>query len=287
MIHWLKRPTNEVVARYVECFWFIEKPMGSTTSSYPKLNPDPSGHLILSPPSQRYQYAHDIVPQDWNSEPLSGCGSHWLFPHCRTYQLDHSKPFSHLGIKFNVGALYGLNIGGTEPILDSVTPVEMAALIGLEQKEESSLIELARTDVDQCCYRLANVLLPWLDTVREDQHSELTRRALPLLATMPISSLGTQLHCSQRTLERSFSKVVGLTLKQFQAMNKLELMLAYLYERESADIDWVTVAYQFGFSDQPHLIRYLKKHIGLTPNHYVQQRDFTIDIYGSVEALSR
>ncbi|MCW1891302.1 helix-turn-helix domain-containing protein [Vibrio chagasii] len=65
-------------------------------------------------------------------------------------------------------------------------------------------------------------------------------------------------------------------------MNKLEAMLEYLYKKELNDIDWLDVAYQFGFSDQPHLIRYLKKYlfIGLTPNTYAKEGGLTIDVYG-------
>ena len=66
-------------------------------------------------------------------------------------------------------------------------------------------------------------------------------------------------------------------------MLKLERLLEYLYQRDKQDIDWVELAYQFGFSDQPHLIRYLKSQIGATPNNYVTQRDLTIDVYGGVE----
>lgn len=65
-------------------------------------------------------------------------------------------------------------------------------------------------------------------------------------------------------------------------MQKLESLLEYLYHRDSQDIDWVDLAYQFGFSEQPHLIRYLKSQIGATPNNYVKQRDLTIDVYGGV-----
>ncbi|WP_332871137.1 MULTISPECIES: hypothetical protein [unclassified Shewanella] len=42
-------------------------------------------------------------------------------------------------------------------------------------------------------------------------------------------------------------------------MNKLETMLEYLYQRNATDIDWVDVALTFDFSEQPHLIRQLKK----------------------------
>ena len=65
-------------------------------------------------------------------------------------------------------------------------------------------------------------------------------------------------------------------------MNKLVAILEYLYQRKESDIDWVDIACQFVFSDQPHLIRYLKQQIQLTPKNYSQQRGFTIDVYGGV-----
>lgn len=65
-------------------------------------------------------------------------------------------------------------------------------------------------------------------------------------------------------------------------MNKLEAILEYLYQRETIDIDWAEVAIQFGFSDQPHLIRQLKKQIGVTPQNYAKNRGLTIDVYGGV-----
>ncbi len=95
-----------------------------------------------------------------------------------------------------------------------------------------------------------------------------------------ICNIGSALHCSQRTIERSFMKVTGFTLKQCHSMNRLEAILEYLYQLDSLKINWVDIATNFNFSDQPHLIRYLKSLIGLTPGEYSRKRDFTIDVYG-------
>ena len=43
-------------------------------------------------------------------------------------------------------------------------------------------------------------------------------------------------------------------------MLKLDVILEHLYQREQSEINWVDLAFQFGFSDQPHFIRYLKQH---------------------------
>lgn len=278
MIHWLKPSKIPEVAKYIECYWFIEKRPDGKSFDYPKLNPDPSAHLIISPEKQDYHY-------DMNLGVVKGKGSHWLFPHHQTYQLDHSRPFAHLGVKFHVGALYSLSaFSGQQPILDCVDEVQLSMLFADLFESETQLIELARSNPDLCCETLDSLFLPLALNSHEDQHSLITRKALNVLNSGSISELGNQLYCSQRRLERSFNRVTGLTLKQCQSMNKLEAMLEYLYQRDADDIDWVEIAFQFGFSDQPHLIRYLKKHIGLTPKTYEKERGLTIDVYGGVSS---
>ena len=283
MINWIQSPKSPEIAKYIDCYWFIEKHLDSVGYAYPKLNPDPAAHLIISPTTQRYHYA-------MNPGIAEGEGCHWLFAHHQTLQLDHSKPFVHLGIKFHVGALYSLDKLAAEPLtLDEVIAADFQSLFNGKTQEGSScsaeqLIQLARAEPDNCCALLDELLLPWLLTAKEDQHSLLTRKALQILDTQPIAELGNALFCSQRTLERSFNRVTGLTLKQCQAMNKLEAMLEYLYQRDISDIDWVNVAFEFGFSDQPHLIRHLKKQIGLTPQNYAKRRELTIDVYGGVNS---
>lgn len=280
MIHWLQPPKLSSVAKYIKCYWLIEKHPGSKTYQYPKLNPDPSAHLIISPPRQAYHY-------DLNPGLATGEGSHWLYPHQQTFELDHSKPFVHLGIKFHIGALYSLpDFSENALALDKVEAVKNSKLLQQLALDEAAFIELARNHSEQCGRQLDAQLELWLKECNEDQHSKLTRKALQYLDQSTISELGELLYCSQRTLERSFRRVTGLTLKQCQSMKRLEAMLEYLYQRESAELDWVEIAFRFGFSDQPHLIRYLKKQIGFTPKSYEKERGLTIDVYGGVNSTS-
>lgn len=276
MINWIHSPNNPDVAKYVDCYWFLERKQSDCGHQYPRLNPEPAGHLIIAPAEQGYQY-------DLETRSFKGEGSHWLFPYCHTYQMDHSQPFLILGIKFHIGALYSLNINPKQPVLDQVINADVRALLNSETFSETDILTKAKAQPESCAGMLDELLVPWLSNSRQDKHCKLTHRALPLLADTPVSNMGELLHCSQRTLERSFLRVTGFTLKQCQSMNRLEAMLAYLYQRDAQDIDWSSVAYEFGFSDQPHLIRYLKSCIGSTPGEYAKQRDLTIDVYGGVD----
>ncbi|ELR66288.1 Transcriptional regulator, AraC family [Photobacterium marinum] len=79
-------------------------------------------------------------------------------------------------------------------------------------------------------------------------------------------------------------KVTGLTIKQHEMMKRLDLLFTYLYKHADKTLNWVDIALKFGFSDQPHLIRELKKHIGATPGSYLNTRNLIIDIYGDFES---
>ncbi|QQX82387.1 helix-turn-helix transcriptional regulator [Shewanella sp. KX20019] len=278
MQSWIHYPKNIKVAKYISCYWLIEKTTLQDINNFPKLNPDPATHLIICPQKQGFHY--DTAPQ-----VSSGSGSHWLFPQQQTLQIDHSERFIYLGVKFHIGALYSLDIPDyNHPTLNQADTVDMDHLLSVTGFPAESLLQIGRTEPLECCDKLDELFLPLLTNAKEDQHSEITHKVLQLLDSTAVSELGGKLFCSQRTLERSFNRVTGLTMKQCQSMNKLEAMLEYLYQRDASDIDWVDVAFKFGFSDQPHLIRQLKKQIGLTPKHYVEERGLTIDIYGGVTA---
>lgn len=265
-------PENAGVAKYVDCYWLLEKTINDSSPNFPKLNPDPAAHLILSHPTQYYQY-EQIAMQ------AKGQGSHLILPHRKTLVMDHSHAFLVIGIKFHVGALYSLSFLFGQTGLDEVIGLDINELFGLEMEALTPLLsqpKVLRDALDEC-------LISYLDKSDEDKHSGLIQKMLPILAKTPLSEVGVVMGCAQRTIERSFLRVTGLTLKQYQSMNRLEDVLNYLHGLKDASINWSDCAARFGFSDQPHLIRYLKSEIGSTPGNYIKQRDLAIDAYGNFE----
>lgn len=276
MKSWKVSPESKDVAKYVECYWFLEKELGDVGSNHPQLNPDPNAHLILSSSEYQFYYEHNHAQQQ-------GHGSHWIFPHINTFTMDHSEPFRIMGIKFKVGALYSFKTGLPDFELDTVVPLGINKLASLLASYNEWLLSHSPNDQQKVCNKLDQILKPRLHKGIEDKHSELVRNILPLFdQNTPIAQIGTTLHRSQRTIERSFLKVTKLTLKQYQSVTRLENILNYLYKHND-QIDWADLAAKFKFSDQPHLIRYLKSAIDKTPGEYVKQRDLTIDIYGDFE----
>jgi len=279
--NWKIAPKSTYVATYIDCYWLLERLQSDTGSEYPKLNPDPAAHLILAGSQQHYQYEQGAIA-------FAGRGSHLILPHCKTFVMDHSQSFLVVGVKFHVGALYSLNFPANQRMLDQVNSIDVQRLFNVEKFNETDLLNsaVAQADLSQAELTrdaLDELLTPFVLDCYEDKHSRLMQGVLAIVSNTAISKIGAELGCSQRTVERSFSRVTGFTLKQFQSMDRLEVMLNYLHTLADNHINWSDVAARFGFSDQPHLIRYLKSNIGNTPGEYVKRRDLAIDAYGDFE----
>ncbi|AEX24573.1 AraC family transcriptional regulator [Vibrio sp. EJY3] len=88
-----------------------------------------------------------------------------------------------------------------------------------------------------------------------------------------IKHIAHQLKVSERTLNRKFTYAVGLSPKQFSNIVRLRRAIHCL-----ADPDYTisTIAMDCGFSDQAHMTREMKNHIGQTPALIQRSLDISI-----------
>lgn len=275
MRNWKIAPQDPTVARFIDCYWFLEKTEDDIGPDYPKLNPDPAGHIILADSAQSYQYQSE-------SFKAQGVGCHLIYPHSKTLVMDHSQPFLVVGIKFHVGTLYSLRSPHSELAIDPVIDKIIDSKAVLSFDSEQIVTDMSRSPEEHRDH-FDSLLKPFLRNPYEDKHSDLVRKVIPIFLGTPLSDLGIELGFSQRTIERSFVRVTGFTLKQYDAMLRLERLLDHVHRLDSSELEWADIALQFGFSDQSHLVRYLKGAIGSTPGRYAKYRDLAIDAYGDFE----
>ena len=281
MKNWKISPQDTAISQYIDCYWFLEKTNDDAGPDFPKLNPDPAAHIILANIHQSYHYQQG----DYLGE---GSGSHMILPYGKTYTLDHTQAFRVLGIKLKVGALYSLPIIAPAFALNEIVNLDVQQQLKINATDEMVLLNGHQESPKYFRDQLDALLKPVIHESRDDKHSELVRKILTLfesnsLVDFSLTDIGNQLGYSQRTIERSFSKVTGFTLKQFHSMQRLEAILDRLHTLPKQDINWVDIASIYGFSDQPHLIRYLKNTLGTTPGKYAEARDLVIDAYGNFD----
>lgn len=209
-------------------------------------------------------------------------------PSNRSIELLDTENVLRLGIKFHPGSpyrLWGLNgkqtlngcfnqLESVHPLLDSKQLTDLLALRDKPKDIAKKLDALIRTIASEGV----------VPNTSNENHYSLVRKALCHLEGHGSDELEKQLSCSRRTLERAVMKVTGLTIKQHEIMKRLDLLFTYLYKHADKTLNWVDIALKFGFSDQPHLIRELKKYIGATPGSYLNTRNLIIDIYGDFES---
>lgn len=71
--------------------------------------------------------------------------------------------------------------------------------------------------------------------------------------------------CSASTLARRFRRETGLTPKRFLARNRFRRVLAEVFA--SGSDDWLDYVVRYGFYDQSHFIKEMRRFSGFTPRH--------------------
>ena len=272
MRRWKIEPRAKSAKDYVDCYWFIHR--DSSLNSYPKLSPDATTHLVITHPDQTYTYS------GLNNE-FSGQGTHCIYPHNETYTMDHSLTSKLLGIKLKPGSTYSLDVFNSKHRTNYVSNFNLMNLDHEMEFDINEILNEATLNPERVRDKLDSTLESVVSNSIEDIHSRLVRDAIEVLKKKPINQIGQQLNKSQRTVERSFLKVTGFTMKQCQSIFRLEDMLQELYDSQQDQQNWGNIAAKYGFNDQSHLIRYMKTLTGVTPGEYDKNRDMTIDIYGN------
>ena len=199
---WKILPENLSVAKFIDCYWLLEKVEGDIGPDHPKLNPDPAAHLILSEMQQPYQYAQTRMT-------VCGQGSHLILPHCQTLSMNHTDPFVVIGIKFHVGALYSLNLTTPPVLLDEIIEGNLIKRFQLEAFNGADRLNQYINQPELCRNYLDDLLDSYVSGIHLDKHSKLVCDILALVPDVTLSTIGAELGCSQRTIERSFSRVTG------------------------------------------------------------------------------
>lgn len=84
--------------------------------------------------------------------------------------------------------------------------------------------------------------------------------------TVSIADLCTQLDVSERTLERSFKKYIGMAPKYYARIIRFNHIFELI---QNKSLRWADLVYESGYYDQSHFIRDFKKFSGEDPTRYI------------------
>lgn len=83
-----------------------------------------------------------------------------------------------------------------------------------------------------------------------------------------VKDMEEKLSINRRKLERYFKIQVGISPKVYAQICRFKYTLQFLQANPTAT--WAHIAFESGFSDQPHLIKYFQEYLKVSPNNFVK-----------------
>jgi len=118
---------------------------------------------------------------------------------------------------------------------------------------------------------IISALIRQLITAHKVSNNEPVQKAISIILShngqIKIKEVREQVFMTERTLERHFLSLVGLSPKQFAKIIQFQSALRSL--SQSSYNTLTDVGLDSGFSDQSHFIRTFKKYTGQTPSFYL------------------
>ena len=85
-----------------------------------------------------------------------------------------------------------------------------------------------------------------------------------------VSEVSETLGLSRQYINRLMREHVGVDLKTFQQIIRMRLLTSRLGPTALKEIDWATIAQDYGFYDQSHLIHDFNEIVGLSPVQFAK-----------------
>lgn len=87
--------------------------------------------------------------------------------------------------------------------------------------------------------------------------------------TLPVSQVAAAAHATVRTLERTFKRAAGHTVKDVSSLMRFEQVRNHLLLQAAPNL--ARLAQQLGYADQGHLNREFKRYSGTTPTAFARK----------------
>jgi AraC-like DNA-binding protein len=115
---------------------------------------------------------------------------------------------------------------------------------------------------------------PALASKRADTNLEAIQKAISMIkesrSQIKIQEICQRVEINERTLERWFQKVTGITAKQYISISRFTMLFDAFMQKEGKDL--LEEVYSLGYSDQAHAIREFKKYSGFSPGKIIMDK---------------
>ncbi len=247
--------------KFIRSYWILKK-KGRDTKT-PKLLPLANAHIIIN--------LEDGYSVEDSNDKTFITEDYIFHPSIETKSITYGFNTHIIGIELSPQGFYYLSENNTST-LNLIEPLKVS-IPDLFKFIETHMEELKDGDINV----LNNYLYINLKEKFDDQDLNIIDKTLSLIERELVKDISAILDINIRTLERKFKRNTGFTLKKYQTILRLNLLLKDIYMTD--DIKWAELALKHGFFDQAHMINILKKFIGITPQNYLEIRNLLGDLF--------
>jgi AraC-like DNA-binding protein len=256
---------NKILQQYISRYWIWED-----EPDLPQLLPGTGTELMF-----HYHQPFVGIHKDKACEmPLC----HIIAPRNEFYYLKPVYRVGFIAVRFRAGAFRHFCREPSHNLIDSFIDIrELWGKYGVDFGQQvldgKNLEERILTIERFLMALLAKYQKPekWMDIA--------VRKVLYEYSSVKLSELSRNFLISERQLQRKFKECVGISPKAFQRNSRFEAVLKQLLLNKRKD--YLTVALDNGYYDQPHFIKEFQRYAGQQPSSFLQEINFMSHFYNT------
>lgn len=256
----------ESLAKHVKCFWVLESEAYDSLG-HERILPDGCTEIVFHLADTFKQYDSDGAVERQPPAMLVGQMRRHLL-------IQPTGRVRVLGVRFWPGGAYPFLRLPQYEIADRVVALE--AVWGGIAGELHSKIAAAETAAASAA-QVEKFLLSRLNQFRH--HDEGALKAIDLIlrtgGCLSIDTLAQKMGVNSRRLDRNFNTRVGLPPKTLCRIVRFQQVFKRIERQKSPD--WVRIALECGYYDQPHFIKEFKAFAGKEPTSYLAEQNAMSD----------
>lgn len=244
---------SKELSSYIDCIWFGQE--NKSANHY--IIPDNTVELLFTTSAIERQKEGDSGRVELKSH-LAG-----LKTKAQSIQIQVGKI---AGVRFKPEGIHSfIKHDASEIVNESIQP-ELIFGNKIKALEEYVLESLtSNQDEDLLASKIESYFLEEVKHATEDQLFRESLRQIQLTnGNISIACLADQFGCSIKTIERKFKQKMGLTPKKISQLYRFHQSILAM---ELPTDKFSDIAYDFGYFDQMHFIKDVKRYTGLTPKN--------------------
>lgn len=261
-IHLREHPSSPKLQPFVQSYWTGDFNTASTHDFSQSVIPNGYAELIIHLTDAHCEL---FKKNSWDNSPV--CTLLGLYT--KPYAVKFSTHVKVFGIRFSPEGIY--NVFGVSPseFLETFEDMEYVAEAGFatycgrlrECKSTRERIRLTDAFLTKCL-------------IKHGRRHDYVGAAAAMIRTnsrMRMDTLYEQIPISPRQLQREFKARIGVSPKAYMRIARMNAIQRYL--NANSDVDLTGLTYDYGFSDQSHLIKEFYAFTGSRPGRFLKERE--------------